>query len=1116
MFGLVLPLVQVRAALAQQQAGTNQPIKRIVLLFSDEVTVPGNVRVDRGLRTGFAKDPSFRTEFFQEYLDLTRFGGEAYDQRLAGVLSQKYGGRQPDLLVSVAPLATIFAARWAPIVFPGVPIVYVCPSRATVSALGPGFNATGVLGAFDVRGTVQAALRLRPWTRRVVVVSGATRADHEYLEIVRVDLTELERQVRVEYLVALPMSELLDRVARLPQDTVILYMSIFRDGTGQDFQPPDALEMVAARSAVPVFGPAETFLGRGIVGGHLFSWEDAGARAAGLALRVLHGTSPRDLPPSSEGLSSWLFDARRLKRWGIPESALPPGSEVRFKEASLWREHPWLTLGAVLFSIAETLLLAGLVVERLGRRRAEETQRLLSAIVESSNDAIIAISPDRRIVSWNNGAVRLFGYDAAEVTGGEVDLLVPPDRLHEAHSAFEGAMAGGTVTPFETVRVRKDGTLVDVSINDSPIRDRKGRIVGISSTQRELTEIKKMQRQIATAAAEWQSTFDSIQDQVMLLDRDHRVLRANHAAAEFLALPPERIRGQPCHALMHGTDEPHADCPLPRLFASKVHAEEEMFEPSRGLWLLVSVDPILDAQGEIAGIVHTVKDITERKRAENAVRTSEEKFRQFFKEVPDYCYIVSPEGTILDINSAALRALGYRREEIVGAPLKTIYAPECHPRMMELFAQWKETGLIVDEEIVIVSKSGERRVVILNVGAERDHDGDILRSTSVQTDITERKRAEAELRQSQALVTAVFSSLYGNVVVLDRNGAIVTANEAWERFSHENGADLATTGVGVNYLQVCRRAEAAGDRFAGEALAAVQSVLDGSREELRLEYACPSPSGDRWYEMVAVALKRPEGGAVVAHVDISSRKQAEIEARSLQQELSHFARVSMMGELTASLAHELNQPLTAILSNAQAAERLLADGKADLDEFREILTDIVADDERAGGIIRRLRTLMKKGEVELHDLDLNELVRDVVGLIRSDAIIRNISVTLDLAGDLPIVRGDRTQLQQVMLNLILNAMDALTTVTGTDRRIVVHTRTAADGSVQVAVHDSGPGIPPDALERVFEPFFSTKKDGMGMGLAIARSILRAHAGRLWAESSPGKGSTFTLALPSVQ
>ena len=981
---LLLAIVPARVALAAQTPGTTPPVKRIVFLFSDEVTIPGNVLIDRGLRAGFARDPSFRTELYHEYLDLTRYGGEAYEERLAGVLSQKYGGRQPDLLIAIAPLATLFAARWGEIVFPGVPIVYLCPSWPTVSAHRPSLNATGVLGAFDVRGTMQAALRLRPGTHRVVVVSGAGRADHEYLQLVRADLAGLERQVSVEYLLGLPMRELLDRVAALPHDTVILYVSIFRDGTGQDFQPPDAVEMVAARSAVPVFGPVETYLGRAIVGGHLFSWESAGVRAAGLALRVLHGARPRDLPPTGENLCSWMFDARQLKRWGIRERDLPPGSEVRFREPSLWRQHPWGVLGVILFILAETALIVLLVVERRQRRRAQEQQRLLSAIVASSNDAIIGIDTEKRIVSWNLGAQNIFGYAAVEAIGRSAEILVPPQSLQEATSAFEVTMAGRVVASFESVRLRKDGSAVDVSISDSPIRNSRGKIVGISSTQRDLTEHKRAERDLFESRALMTATVNSTSNMIWSVDPERFGLLTFNRGLEDYFWEQRGLR------IKRG-DRPEELFP-PGEFVTRwkdmygralregrFSVEYNTFANNQTLELTLNT---LRRDGTVFGISVFADNITNRKQAEVAVRASESKFRQFFREVPDYCYIVSPTGEILDINSAALAALGYEREEIIGKPLATIYAPESHARMNELLAQWLRTGLIVDEEIVIVSKSGERSVVLLNAGAERDQDGNIVRSTSVQTDITERKRVEAERQQ-------------------------------------------------------------------------------------------------------------------------------------LQQELSHVARVTMMGELTSSLAHELNQPLTAILSNAQTAQRLLATDKPGLEEVREILSDIVADDERAGGIIRRLRALLKKGQPEFQLVDLNSLVRDVGGFVRSDTIIKNVSFTLDLAPDLPPIRGDRVQLQQVILNLMVNAIDSMIGTASRDRRLVARTE-SGEGMVRVAVRDSGTGIPADQLEHIFEAFFTTKAAGLGMGLAIARSIVRSHGGRLWAENNTTGGATFTLALPTVQ
>jgi C4-dicarboxylate-specific signal transduction histidine kinase len=243
------------------------------------------------------------------------------------------------------------------------------------------------------------------------------------------------------------------------------------------------------------------------------------------------------------------------------------------------------------------------------------------------------------------------------------------------------------------------------------------------------------------------------------------------------------------------------------------------------------------------------------------------------------------------------------------------------------------------------------------------------------------------------------------------------------------------------------------------------------------------------------------------------RRRADEDARRTRDELAHFLRVSTVGELTTSLAHELNQPLTAILANAQAARQLLETG-LDHDEMREILSDIVDEDKRAGEVIRRLRELLRKGAPEYAPLDLNTLVTEVVGLVGNDATIRNVAIRLDLAAEPARVRGDRVQIQQVMLKLLLHAMDSMADVPLGKRLALVTTAVATDErAVHLAVRDSGSGLNVADPDRIFEPFYTTKAAGMGMGLSIARSIVAAHGGRIWARDNAGAGATFTFSLP---
>ena len=249
---------------------------------------------------------------------------------------------------------------------------------------------------------------------------------------------------------------------------------------------------------------------------------------------------------------------------------------------------------------------------------------------------------------------------------------------------------------------------------------------------------------------------------------------------------------------------------------------------------------------------------------------------------------------------------------------------------------------------------------------------------------------------------------------------------------------------------------------------------------------------------------------------VTARTRAEHETELLRQEVARAGRVSMLGQLASSLAHEINQPLGAILRNAEAAELYLQQPSPDLDEVRAILCDIRTDDERAGHVIDRMRGLLQRHTLETRRLDVSSLVRDVAAFVRVDAASRHVKLDVDVPGGLPEVRGDRVHLQQVLLNLILNGMDALNGARLEDRRVSVTARPdAARGAqtVEIAVDDAGPGIPADVIAQIFDPFFTTKPNGMGMGLAISRTIVEAHGGRLWAENRNGGGAAFRFTLP---
>jgi PAS domain S-box-containing protein len=283
------------------------------------------------------------------------------------------------------------------------------------------------------------------------------------------------------------------------------------------------------------------------------------------------------------------------------------------------------------------------------------------------------------------------------------------------------------------------------------------------------------------------------------------------------------------------------------------------------------------------------------------------------------------------------------------------------------------------------------------------------------------------------------------------------------------------------------------------------------------EYRVMLPDGQmRWIASRGSVEFNGRGQAVRLRgvsVDISRRKQAELETLAQRDQITHLLRVATLGELSGALAHELNQPLAAILSNAQAAQRFLAQASSDPEEIREILKDIMADDQRASDVIRQLRTLLKKGEFLPQPLDVNELLQEVRKLMNFELTARWVSVVTQFTGGLPPVRGDQVQLQQVLINLMLNASEAMTQMPVGARAISLRSNQGTNGTVQISVADTGSGIPAGNEEKIFEAYHTTKPQGLGLGLSLSRSIIVAHGGRMWAENQANGGAVFHFTLP---
>jgi signal transduction histidine kinase len=377
-----------------------------------------------------------------------------------------------------------------------------------------------------------------------------------------------------------------------------------------------------------------------------------------------------------------------------------------------------------------------------------------------------------------------------------------------------------------------------------------------------------------------------------------------------------------------------------------------------------------------------------------------------------------------------------------------------------------------------------------------------------------RAQSAAAVENSLAIADAVLAALPGETAIIDSMGTIIQTNDAWATAEREPDARSALK-AGANYLDACRDGVGIPADAARKLWMALESLLRGERGEVALEYPTSRRGEECWFEVRVRRLARFGGGAAVMHFDVTARRQAEAAAQRHLGQIAHLDRVAGMGQLASSLAHELNQPLTGILANAEAAKRLMRGPQPDLEEVRASVVDIISDGKRASEVIRRMRQLLKKSDVVRAPLALNDLATSTIRLVANNALLHAVTLQFSPAHSLPVVYGDIVQIQQVILNLLTNAITATATAGRATRKVTVWTSAVAALYVELGVHDSGEGVEAADLGRIFEPFFTTKPDGLGMGLAISRTIVESHGGRLLVENDPGGGAIFRLHLPAT-
>lgn len=725
--------------IGRQSADAQQAPRRVLLLYPYDSVSPATLTAGTAIRKRLNEESSSKVDIHSSFLDLARFSSEADQLRSARYLAEKYADNRPEIIMPLSPEAQRFAIKYRGMFAPDVPIVFCCVTPEMAAAADRPSDATGIYGEFDAGKTIALAQRLQPRARNLVIISGASEMDRQWLASVRDQIRPYEDHLTTEYWIGLPYETLLDRASHLPAETIVLFMTVYGDGTSRSFVPADVLSALTRVANAPIYGPSDNYLGRGIVGGYTDSYELMGSSAANLALEILAGRDPATIAPKPSENRSYKVDARQLSRWKIAETTLPTGTAVYFRQPTILEEHRYLVLATVFVIFSQATMIATLLIQMFARRRAE-------------------------------------------------------------------------------------------------------------------TSLKESEER-------WRSVFEMSTVGVALADRNFRFQATNAAFQAMLGRTLEELQG---------------------LSPLDICAEEE-----RG-------------------------------------------------------------------------------------PLKLVY--------------------------------------------EQVRKGTHQSCESVQ----EYRRADGAPVWVQAYVSRIQSD------------------------KSKPPLFLATT------------------------------------------------------------------------IDVTDRRLAEAASRDALSDLARVARLTTMGEMTASIAHEINQPLCAIVTDGSAGLRWLANETPDIEEARACLTRIVKDGHRASQVISGIRTMLKKGRDTKELLDINELVGDVLTFARGEIESERIVVRTEFKENLSQVFADRVQLQQVVLNLVMNGIDAMATLRDRARVLELRSEQAGPSRVTLTVEDAGTGIDQNVIGRIFEAFFTTKKNGTGMGLSICRSIVAAHGGRLFVSPGDLHGSVFHLELPIYQ
>jgi len=881
LLGLICAIAGIGTAPAQAPAKADRETqKRALILYTLRKELPFTDALERVYQKTLSDGLAGRLDYYAEYIDVARFPEPGYQEALRDFLRRKYAEQRFDLIIASGNATFEFVARHGAEVFPGAPVVFT-----GYGDLRPIPNSTGLIVKIDLKSTLDLALRLQPEVKRVFVVCGASGFEKYFENIARRQFQEYEGRLAFTYLTRLPLEDMQGVVAKTPEDSIIYFLSLVEDGAGNRFIPLDALGKISSVANAPIYSWYDVTIDHGIVGGSLVSVELVGRQTAELALRTLRGENPERIPVAEVKPNINVVDWRQLRRWGISEDRLPPGSVIKFKEPSFWNHYKWRIIGVVSLCAVEGLLIFALLAQRARRRRVEEALRdneeRLKLALSAANMGAWDWRLDTDELKWSDEMRQIFGFaggKSAVTTELFFDLIHPDDRP-AVSQAITRTINQGAPYDIEFRTIHQDGSIHWVMGKGKALLDKAGQAARMLGVNMDITDRKRAEERL-------RSYFELPLIGMAITSPDRRFVEVNQKLCDILGYSMDQLTGMSWVDVTHPDDVAENIRLLDETLRGKTEGyvmdKRFIHRDGRIVYTSISARCARRADRTVDYLALIVQDITQRKQAEDRLMESEAQLRLLTELIPQHVWTGFP-GNIADYrNQRWLDYTGMTIEEARYKGWMTALHPDDHERVVNAIRDASSQKGIYEVEIRLKGFDGQYRWFLARALPQLDQEGNIIKWYGTNTDIEDRKRAEEALRESEERLRHALEA--GRMGVWERD----TRTDAvkWSKETY--------TIMGLSPFNLEPHYHTWADRVHPDDLPVANEEMRKAIEEkrdFRYEYRIIWPDGSlRWVEGHGKPAYGEDGQCLKVSgliVDISERKRTYLRLNT-QYAISHI------------------------------------------------------------------------------------------------------------------------------------------------------------------------------------------------------------------------------------